>query len=95
MWCWARGDLQGASEGLFAGSHHRNRKPIEDPTSIQGALRKWINPVISDLPLSRVDNLSLKPLVKKMVEGGLSPRTCEKYTLYCKQVVPSKKAAEW
>jgi integrase len=70
----------------------RNRKPIQDPTSIQGALRKWINPVIGDLPLSMVDNLSLKPLVKKMVEEGLSPRTCEKYTLYCKQVVASKKA---
>jgi integrase len=26
------------------------------------------------------------------VEGGLSPRTCEKYALYCKQVVASKKA---
>jgi hypothetical protein len=45
----------------------RNRKPIEDPTSIQGALRKWINPEIGDLPLRMVDNLSLKPLVKKMV----------------------------
>ena len=32
------------------------------------------------------------PLVNKLVEGGLSPRTCEKYTLYCKQVVASKKA---
>jgi integrase len=70
----------------------RNRRPIQDPTSIEGALRKWINPVIGDLPLSKVDNLSLKPLVKKMVEEGLSPRTCEKYTLYCKQVVASKKA---
>ncbi len=70
----------------------RNRRPIEDPTSIQGALRKWINPVTGDLPLSMVDNLSLKPLVKKMVAEGLSPRTCEKYTLYCKQVVASKKA---
>jgi len=70
----------------------RNRKPIEDPTSIQGALRKWINPVIGDLPLGMVDNLSLKQLVKKMVAGGLSPRTCEKYALYCKQVVASKKA---
>jgi hypothetical protein len=48
----------------------RNRNPIEDPTSIQAALRKWINPVIGDLPLTMVDNLSLKPLVKKMVEGA-------------------------
>ncbi len=35
-----------------------------DPTSVQGALRKWINPVIGDLPLGMVDNLILKPLVK-------------------------------
>jgi hypothetical protein len=69
----------------------RNRKPIQDPTSIRGALRKWIKPEIGDLPLSMVDNLSLKPLVKKMVKEGLSPRTCEKYTLYCKQIVASKK----
>jgi len=69
----------------------RNRKPIQDPTSIQGALRKWINPTIGDLPVWMVDNVTLKPLVKKMVDGGLSPRTCEKYTLYCKQIVASLK----
>jgi integrase len=39
-----------------------------------------------------VDNLSVKPLVKKMVEGGKSPRTVEKYTLYVKQIVASKLA---
>jgi integrase len=69
----------------------RNRKPIQDPTSIQGALRRWINPTIGDLPVWMVDNFTLKPLVKKMVDGGLSPRTCEKYTLYCKQIVASLK----
>ena len=69
----------------------RNRKPIQDPTSIHGALRKWINPIIGDLPIWMVDNITLKPLVKKMVDQGLSPRTCEKYTLYCKQIVASLK----
>ena len=69
----------------------RNRKPIQDPTSVQGALRRWINPTIGDLPVWMVDNVTLKPLVKKMVDGGLSPRTCEKYTLYCKQIVASLK----
>ncbi|MGA7625615.1 MAG: site-specific integrase [Candidatus Acidiferrales bacterium] len=69
----------------------RNRKPIQDPTSIQGALRRWINPTIGDLPVWMVDNVTLKPLVKKMVDGGLSPRTCEKYSLYCKQIVASLK----
>jgi integrase len=70
----------------------RNRRPIQDATSIIGALNKWILPTIGDLPLSAVDNLSLKPLVKKMVAAGLSPRTCEKYCLYAKQIVDSKLA---
>ena len=70
----------------------RNREPIQDPTSIQGAIRKWINPAIGDLPLSMVDNLSVKPLVRKMVEEGLDPETVNKYVGYVKQVVKSKLA---
>jgi len=67
----------------------RNREPIQNPTSIQGALRKWINPEIGDLTLSMVDNLTVKPLVKKMVKGGLAPETIKKYVQYLKQVVAS------
>jgi integrase len=70
----------------------RNRKPIRDTTSIQGALRKWIFPVIGDLPLVLVDNLAVKPLVKKMCAGGLKARTVNKYVEYTKQVVKSLKA---
>lgn len=70
----------------------RNRKPVSDTTSIEGALRKWILPEIGDLPLSMVDNLSVKPLVRKMVEGGLDPETVNKYARYIKQVVKSKLA---
>jgi integrase len=36
-----------------------------------------------------VDNLTVKPLVKKMVKGGLAPETIKKYVQYLKQVVAS------
>jgi len=70
----------------------RNRKPIRDTTSIEGALRKWIFPEIGDFPLALVDNLALRPLVKRMCAGGLKARTVNKYVEYIKQVVKSLKA---
>jgi integrase len=48
-------------------------------------------PVIGDVPLSQVDNLTLKPLIEKM-SGSLSARTVNKYVEYIKQVVKSLKA---
>jgi integrase len=39
-----------------------------------------------------VDNLTVKPLVMKMVEEGLDPETVNKYVGYVKQVVKSKLA---
>jgi integrase len=70
----------------------RNRNPIRDTTSIEGALRKWIFPEIGDLPLALVDNLAVKPLAKKMCESGLKARTVNKYVEYIKQIVKSLKA---
>jgi len=70
----------------------RNRKPIRDTTSIEGALRKWIFPEIGGLPLALVDNLAVKPLVQKMCVGALKARTVNKYVEYIKQVVKSLKA---
>ena len=70
----------------------RNRKPLRDTVSIEGAMRKWIFPMIGDLPLALVDNLSVKPLVQKMCASGLKPRTVNKYVEYIKQVVKSLKA---
>ena len=70
----------------------RNRRPLRDTVSIEGAMRKWIFPEIGDLPLPLVDNLSVKPLVQKMCAGGLTPRTVNKYVEYIKQVVKSLKA---
>jgi integrase len=70
----------------------RNRRPLRDTVSIEGAMRKWIFPAIGDLPLALVDNLSVKPLAQKMCAGGLTPRTVNKYVEYIKQVVKSLKA---
>jgi integrase len=70
----------------------RNRRPLRDTVSIEGAMRKWIYPTIGDLPLRLVDNLSVKLLVEKMCASGLKPRTVNKYAEYIKQVVKSLKA---
>jgi DNA (cytosine-5)-methyltransferase 1 len=67
----------------------RNREPIRNPTSIEGAFHKWVIPAIGDLPVSMVDNRTVKPLVRKMVKGGLAPETVNKYVRYVKQVVAS------
>ncbi len=69
----------------------RNRKPLRDTVSIEGAMNKWIYPAIGDLPLALVDNLTVKPLVEKMCGSGLKPRTVNKYVEYIKQVVKSLK----
>jgi integrase len=69
----------------------RNRKPLRDTVSIEGAMNKWIYPAIGDLPLALVDNLTVKPLVEKMCGSGLKPRTVNKYVEYIKQVVRSLK----
>ena len=70
----------------------RNRRPIRNITSIQGALNKWINPMIGEMTLSTVDNVTLKPLVKKLVKSGLAPETIRKYVEYVKKVMSSKLA---
>ena len=70
----------------------RNRRPLRDTVSIEGAMRKWIFPAIGDLPIALVDNLTVKPLVQKMCASGLSPRTVNKYVEYIKQVVRSLRA---
>jgi integrase len=71
----------------------RNRRPLRDTVSIEGAMNKWIFPTIGDLPLRLVDNLSIKPLVEKMCAVGLKARTINKYVEYVKLVVKSLKAS--
>jgi integrase len=73
---------------------NRKRKPIRQSyaVTIQGALDKWILPAIGNLPLTSVDNLSVKPLIEKMSAARLSSRTVNKYIEHVKQVVESLKS---
>jgi hypothetical protein len=74
---------------------NRKRKPIGTSyaVSIQGALDRWLLPAIADIPLSEIDNLTVKPLIEKMHSAGLSARTVNKYVEHVKQVVASLKGA--
>jgi integrase len=79
------------AEIWLAQSQRRKRDPIGKnyAVTIRGALDKWILPVIGDIPLGAVDNLSVRPLIDKMSASGLSPRTVNKYVEHVKQVVAS------
>jgi integrase len=68
----------------------RDREPIRDSSSIEAALNKWILPVIGDLPLGNIHNITVKPLVTKM-KKSLSARTVNKYVEYIEQIIASLK----
>ena len=71
----------------------RKRKPVKPATTSTWnyALDKWILPSLGDLPLAKVDNDTVKPLVTKMHEAGLSPKSIENYVGLIKLVVKSTK----
>ena len=71
----------------------RDRKPIKDESSLEAALNKWILPAIGNIPLSNVNNITVKPLVDKM-KKTLSARTVNTYVEYIKQVVASLRDGE-
>ena len=71
----------------------RDREPIEDTSSIEAALNKWILPEIGALPLGSINNVTVKPLVTKM-KPSLSACTVNKYIEYVQQVVASQKNGE-
>jgi len=72
---------------------HRKRKPVKPATaSTWGyALEKWLLPHFGDCPLATVDNDTVKPLVTKMHEAGLSPKSIENYVGLVKLIVKSAK----
>ena len=55
----------------------RKRKPVAPSTTEdwERILIKWLNPHIGTLPISEVNNASLKRLVATMSGAGLSPKT--------------------
>lgn len=69
----------------------RKRKPVKPATisTWNYALDKWILPHLGDLPLATVDNQTVKPLVTKMHEAGLSAKSIENYVGLIKLVVKS------
>lgn len=71
----------------------RDREPIRDVSSIEAALNKWILPEIGDMPLAKVNNVTVKPLVTKM-KNSLSACTVNRYIQYVQQVVASLKDGE-
>ena len=83
------------SEIWLEQGQNRKRNPIGKNYvgTIQGALDKWILPVIGGVPLGSVDNLAVKPLVDKMCASRLSARTVNKYVEFVEQIVASLKGS--
>jgi hypothetical protein len=57
----------------------RNRKPVKPATAFSWAncVKKWLNPNLGDLPLTDVNNSTVKPLVSKMNSAGLSAKSID------------------
>jgi len=75
----------------LAEMRNRRSKPVA-PSTLSGwesGLKNWLNPNLGDLPLEAVDNVALKKLVNKMVEGGLSASTISNYADVVKMVMAS------
>jgi len=71
----------------------RKRKPVKPATVInwEMALNKWLLPLIGDFPLASVKNGTLKMLVSKFGEAGLSPSSIRTYCRAMTMVVGSLK----
>lgn len=69
----------------------RKRNPVKPATmqAWQTCVNKWLNPNLGDSPLSSVNNASVKTLVAKMHEAGLSPKSIMNYIGLVKLVVAS------
>lgn len=74
----------------------RKRKPVALSTTEdwERILGNWLNPHIGTLPISEVNNASLKRLVAAMSGAGLSPKTIDNYAGLVKMVVASAVDAE-
>jgi len=79
------------AEAWLTHMRERKRKPTSPQTTDnwEYCLRKWINPTIGDLFLASVNNRTLKPLVQKMVDGGLGPKSIQNYLQVVKMVKAS------
>ncbi len=71
----------------------RRRNPVAPSTieTWESCLRKWLIPNLGDLPLAAVDNDSVKALVSKMADAGLSPKSISNYIQAVRSIVASAK----
>jgi len=69
----------------------RKRNPIKAATASgwQNILDKWLDPNLGEMPLASINNGTLKALVSKMSEAGLSAKTIISYAQLVKLVVAS------
>lgn len=79
------------AENLMKEDAVRKRDPLAEGTleGRQCTLNKWLCPYLGDLPLSEVNNVTVKPLVAKMAEAGLKPPTIKDAIGIVKLVVAS------
>lgn len=70
---------------------HRARRPIKPATvrSFQNCLDKWLNPHLGEFLLLEVNNGSVRTLVSRMREAGLSAQSIVSYVGIVKLVVAS------
>ena len=52
-------------------------------------MKKWLNPNLGAMPVADINNRTLKELVLKMTDAGLSPQTLHTYIKTVKMVVAS------
>jgi integrase len=69
----------------------KKRSPIAPATAAgyRSYLKKWLNPLVGDLPLASVDNRIAKDLVAKLGESELGPKTIVEIVGVLKEVVAS------
>jgi integrase len=72
-------------------SVNRKRHPVKQATitTWQNCTDKWLNPNLGDLLLGIINNATVKTVVAKMNEAGLSPKTISNYIGLVKLVLAS------
>lgn len=87
------GTFRSQAKKFIEDAKGRKRKPVKPATAStwEYALDKWLLPHLGDFPLAKVDNDTVKPLVGKMYDAGLTPKTIENYVGLVKLVVKSAK----
>jgi integrase len=79
------------AQWFLENSANRRRHPVKPATvcTWRSCVAKWLEPNIGDLSLATINNATLKQLVSKMAEAGLSAQSIVTYVGLVKLVVAS------